>query len=80
MLGSGTRILNTIEKKVKKQMQKSIYLINDIKKNEIINLKNIIIKRPASSLKPLLLNKILGKKAKRNIKKMTNICLGDFTT
>jgi len=80
MLGSGIRILKTIEKKVKIQMQKSIYLINDIKKNDIINLKNIIIKRPASSLKPLFLNKILGKKAKRDIKKMTNISLGDFTT
>ena len=47
-------------------VRKSIVAIREIKKGEILNKKNIFIKRPTIS--PMKFFQILGKKAKKNYK------------
>ena len=48
--------------------RKSLYVIKDIKKGEIINAKNIKSIRPSFGLHPKYFKKILGKKVKKNCK------------
>lgn len=56
-----------------KVFRRSIYPIQDIKKNEIIKKEFIKIVRPAYGLHPSLYTKIIGKKAKKNIKKFSRL-------
>ena len=51
--------------------RRSIYSIKDIKKNEIITKNHIRVIRPGYGLAPKNLSLIIGKKAKKNIKKGT---------
>lgn len=51
-----------------KLIRKSIYALNSIKKNEIYNYNNLVIKRPYKKTFPKDLFKILGKKSNRNYK------------
>jgi N-acetylneuraminate synthase/N,N'-diacetyllegionaminate synthase len=50
-------------------VRKSITASQDIKKGSIINEKMILIRRPGTGLSPDNLYKIIGKKAKKNMKK-----------
>ena len=56
------------ENKNKTMVRKSIVAIREIKKGEILNKKNIFIKRPATGISPMKFFQILGKKAKKNYK------------
>ena len=60
-------------KKEKKSMmfRRSLYVIKDMKKNELFNIKNIKSIRPALGLKTKNFEKVIGKKAAKNIKKGT---------
>ena len=49
--------------------RRSIYVTQDVKKNEKITDKNIKIVRPAKGLEPKFYNKIINKKFKKNLKK-----------
>lgn len=55
--------------KVYKNYRRSIYAINNIKKNEKFNKDNIRIVRPGFGLKPKYYKKILGKKSSKNLKR-----------
>tara|TARA_B100000575_G_C23108250_1_gene639841 strand:+ start:362 stop:1417 length:1056 start_codon:yes stop_codon:yes gene_type:complete len=66
------------EKKSRLFARRSIVSNSDIKKNEIFNEKNLITKRPGTGISPLLWNKIIGKRSKRNIKADTQIQTKDF--
>lgn len=48
--------------------RRSIFVSENIKKGEIFNVRNIKVVRPAAGLKPKFFEKIIGKKARRNIK------------
>ena len=50
-------------------VRKSIYASKDIKKGNIFNENNIIIKRPEGGLSPMDWDKVIGKQAKRNFLK-----------
>jgi len=65
------KIKNNIPKveKVYKKFCRSIYITEDILKNETISSNNIKIIRPGFGLSPADYNKVIGKKAKKNLYK-----------
>tara|TARA_Y100000389_G_scaffold204977_1_gene261517 strand:- start:8556 stop:9620 length:1065 start_codon:yes stop_codon:yes gene_type:complete len=76
-IGSVKTTLSTSEK-IYKKYRRSIYAINDIKKNDIFHEKNIKIIRPGLGLMPKYFEKIIGKKSLKNIKKGDPIKLNHF--
>lgn len=66
-LGSGKKVPFLSEKKVAKIARKSLVTIRAIKKGEKFTLKNLGIKRPGIGLPPKYFDKVLGKKAKKDI-------------
>ena len=56
------------EKKSRKNTRRSIVTLGNIKKNEIFNEKNLIMKRPGFGISPIKIKLIYGKNAKRNLK------------
>tara|TARA_A100001011_G_scaffold398515_2_gene503235 strand:- start:17739 stop:18782 length:1044 start_codon:yes stop_codon:yes gene_type:complete len=51
--------------------RRSIYVVENVKKGEILSEKNLKVIRPGNGLHPKHYNKIIGKKFKRNISKGT---------
>ena len=69
MLGLNDKIITDSEQKTKLLVRKSLVDNNDIKKGEIFSKKNITTKRPGSGISPFKINKFLGKKSRKNLKK-----------
>ncbi len=67
--GSGIKEPSKSESKNIKIARKSIFLNSDINKNEIIKENNLIMKRPGNGVSPMEFEKIIGKKAIKNLKK-----------
>lgn len=63
-----TRKTLKCEIKSRKFARRSMYACCDIKKGDLFSEKNIIPKRPGIGISPLDIEKIYGKKAKKNIK------------
>ena len=59
------------EKQIRKWAHRSIVSVNDIQKNQIIKQKDIWSKRPGTGIPSRYMNKVIGKKAKKFIKKKT---------
>jgi len=57
--------------------RRSLFVVKDIKKGESFTEENVRSIRPSNGLKPKYLKKIIGKKAKKNIKRGTPVSL-DF--
>ncbi|MCM8823955.1 MAG: N-acetylneuraminate synthase [Candidatus Omnitrophica bacterium] len=68
-LGDGVRKPSQEELKNRVFVRKSIVAGKDIKKGEVFNENNLAVKRPALGLNPMLWDKVIGKKAKRDFKK-----------
>jgi len=60
------------------QERRSIYVINDIDKNEEFTKNNIAVIRPAYGLKPNFFHKVIGKKSKRKLKKGQRLKFSHF--
>lgn len=70
MMGDGIKNgPNKLELEMYKKGRRSIHVKRNIKKGEIIKIKDIIFKRPGFGLKPKEIKKILGKKIKKSISK-----------
>lgn len=67
--GKLDRILSKEEIKKSKIMRRSITTKNNIKKNQIIRVKDLDLQRPGGGIQPLYLKKVLNKKVNRNIPK-----------
>ena len=67
MLGNGKKKSYKTRKKNQDTNAKSLFLNKSIKKGKKISIGDFIIMRPATSIKPYFLNKILGKKTKKKI-------------
>jgi N,N'-diacetyllegionaminate synthase len=67
-LGLAKKFLTKSEKVNQKVARRSIYASKSILKGEIFSKQNIITKRPATGVNPMLWNKIVGKKSKKNFK------------
>ena len=59
------------EKENRLKLKKSIVTSEDLKKGQLITIKNIAIKRPGDGIRPIDINKVLKKKIKFNLKKNT---------
>jgi N-acetylneuraminate synthase len=69
ILGNFEKRPTKSEKKIMKNVRKSLVANKDIKKGTIISPQAIQIKRPGTGVNPADLEKIIGKKAKKNIQK-----------
>jgi len=78
ILGQEKKIIQKSEKKNISSMRRSIYSSRFIPKNSKINLKDIHITRPFSSLEPSELKKVIGKINKKNILGNKPLYLKDF--
>ena len=56
------------EKVSRKNARRSIVTLGNIKKNQIFKEENLIMKRPGFGISPIKVNKIYGKRAKRDLK------------
>jgi N-acetylneuraminate synthase/N,N'-diacetyllegionaminate synthase len=66
--GDGIKERSTLEDEMHKKGRRSIIAAKDIPRDTIITRDMIIIKRPGYGIEPKLLLKVLGSKAKHNIK------------
>ena len=78
MLGVKRKVINRSEKRNIKLVRRSIYSNIDIFKNTKINKKNIKIVRPGYGIPPNELSKVLGKLARKKIKKDSLIKLSQI--
>ena len=69
IIGSGVKRIQKEEKNIRKISRKSITLKKDVLKNQILRMKDIIMKRPGIGLIGQELKKVIGKKFKKNLKK-----------
>jgi len=69
ILGSYDKKPTKSEERIMKIVRKSIIANKEIEKGSIIKDDMIIIKRPGTGLKPIYIDKIVGRKAKRKIDK-----------
>ena len=76
-LGTERRILSKKEAVQRKKMRRSIFLREELKKNEIITTKKIILRRPGNGISPDKISRILGKKVKKNINKNSLLKMSD---
>lgn len=73
-----SKIYRVETKKQTNIFRRSIVAEKKIQKGEKISTLNISLKRPGNGLQPKFFKKILGKKAKKNIKKGSLLKLSDF--
>ena len=67
ILGSSEKRPTESEKAIRKTVRKSIITARNIKKGEIITRDMVVIKRPGSGISPAEIEKIIGKKTKKDI-------------
>ena len=78
MLGDGVKRPARGERVTRLNNRKSIVTETPIPKGEVLTQENIAIKRPGRGLEPKYYEKILGKKAPRNLPKDTLLSRKDF--
>ena len=69
ILGDGIKKCLPCETNVKLVARKSLVVIDDMKKGEILTIDKIAIKRPGTGIEPKYIEQILNKKLKNEIKK-----------
>jgi N,N'-diacetyllegionaminate synthase len=67
-LGDGVKRASKSEKKNIAAARKSIVASRNIVKGEILNGKNLTVKRPGNGISPLLWDSVIGKKAKKDFR------------
>ena len=78
MMGSGDLKPTNAEQKMKILARRSIVALTDIKKDDILDLQNIGMKRPGNGLPPKLFEEIIGKKTTRDLIKNELLKTGDY--
>jgi len=66
-LGSGNKECLPCEIEVKKLVRKSIVVLRDVKKDEILSNNDLGLKRPGIGMEPKNLHKLIGRKVRRDI-------------
>lgn len=67
-LGGKTKKIHDFEKEARKKMGKSIYIKHDMKKGEVLKKNDLVLKSPGGEgLEPYYLDKIIGKKIKKDL-------------
>jgi N,N'-diacetyllegionaminate synthase len=70
--------LTVKQKKLKKIFTKSLSLKKDLQKGKTLKKTNLTLKKPGNGLKIKDINKIIGKKAKKNLSRFNIIKLKNF--
>ena len=78
MLGSSEKKQLKSETEPLIKMRKSLVLSNDKKKGDIIKIEDIVLKSPGLGLHPYELNKVIGKKINKDLKKDEYIKMNDL--
>ena len=78
MMGSSEILPTELETKMKTIARRSIVSLDHIELGETLNENNIGLRRPGTGLPPKMFESILGKKARKKIKKFTIINKEDF--
>ena len=60
------------------QFRRSLYVVNDVEKDQVFSTNNIRAIRPGSGLPPKMMDKVIGRKATRNIKRGTPLSFDLF--
>ena len=66
-MGNGKKIVLKCENQARKFARRSIVANKNIAKGEILTKNKIYFKRPGTGISPSLLNKVLGKRVKKEI-------------
>ena len=75
MLGSSKKIVGKTEEKNIKSLRRGIYASKNLKKNDKLTFEDFILLRPETKLKIEDVDKIIGKKLKKNCNKYSEIYL-----
>ena len=78
VLGRGIKKPTKSEEKIKKVVRKSIVAKTDIRKGSKITKDMLVIKRPGTGIEPRYLGRVVGKIARKDIKKDTLIKFSDL--
>jgi N,N'-diacetyllegionaminate synthase len=78
MMGSHLLIPTSSEKEMKKLARRSIVAKKEILIGDTLSLENLTLRRPGTGLEPKLLNKIIHRRAIKNIAKNQVVCMDDF--
>ena len=65
----GSALKKMLDEEKKTARRKSLIAIKDIRKGSVLTGSTILIERPALGLEPRFLDAVVGRRAKRNIKK-----------
>ena len=79
MLGSSIVRPTQQESEMRKIARRSLVALRDIKENEILTAENLGLRRPGTGLPPSFLERVLGMKATRPLKREEILQIGDFT-
>jgi N-acetylneuraminate synthase len=60
------------------QFRRSLYVVNDVEKDQVFSTNNIRAIRPGRGLPPKMMDKVIGRKATRNIKRGTPLSFDLF--
>jgi len=60
------------------QFRRSLYVVNDVEKDQIFSTSNVRAIRPGSGLPPKMMDKVIGRKATRSIQRGTPLSLDHF--
>jgi len=74
-LGDGVKKPSSSENKNIAIVRKSIVASKNIKKGEFFTNENLTTKRPGTGISPMMWDKLIGKKSKKNFKKDQQIKL-----
>lgn len=77
MLGSYKRVVNEDKERIE-AFRRSIVSARDINKGEVLKFEDLDFKRPGTGIEPKYYKFIVGKVAKRDIKRDSLICMEDF--
>jgi sialic acid synthase SpsE len=77
-LGKEKRSLSKQEFSQRKKLRRSVFVRKSLKKNEKITLDNIFLRRPGDGISPSQIEKILGKRVKKNIAENSLLKISDI--
>ena len=78
-IGKPKKKIMIIEKPIKRKMQKSIYISNELKKGSILKENMLILKRPNDGISALNVYKIINRKINKDLKKNHKISFKDLS-
>jgi sialic acid synthase SpsE len=76
-LGVRKRIFTKEEKLTRQRARRGVYFNSKVKKNSIIQKKDLLIVRPETNFDIWDLEKVIGKKTKKNFKKYSSLSIRD---